>query len=122
MDDGLIRCTECGWAVDEFTTIAERWLYYSDGCGDLFSYCPGCATREFADDEPAARSVGLPPLLRKLVVERRDHDQDRHRSRYHEARTSTGLGRPSRVASALVRTSSCVASPGLAGRTDTRMQ
>jgi hypothetical protein len=48
-DETLVRCSECGRAVDEFTTIAERWLYYSDG-RDLFPYCPMCAEREFADD------------------------------------------------------------------------
>jgi hypothetical protein len=38
-----IRCAECKCEVDEFTAIAERWRYYSDGCGDLLPYCPACA-------------------------------------------------------------------------------
>jgi hypothetical protein len=38
--------------VDEFTTIAERWLYYSDG-RDLYPYCPPCAEREFSENAPA---------------------------------------------------------------------
>ena len=53
LDDGAIRCSECNPAVDEFTTIAERWLYYSDGCGDVLPYCPACAN-EFAPDAPAS--------------------------------------------------------------------
>jgi len=48
------RCTECKWAVDELTAIAEGWRYYSDGCDDLLPYCPACATHEFADDAPAS--------------------------------------------------------------------
>jgi hypothetical protein len=27
VDEGSNRCSECGRDVDEFTTIAERWLY-----------------------------------------------------------------------------------------------
>ena len=42
MDDSEIRCTECKYAVDEFTAIAEGWWYYSDGCGEL-PYCPECS-------------------------------------------------------------------------------
>jgi hypothetical protein len=51
VDDGSIRCTECGRAVDEFTAIAEHWGFWSDGCGELLPYCPECAdgdvTQEF---------------------------------------------------------------------------
>jgi hypothetical protein len=39
----LIRCEECGRAVDEFTAIAERWGFWSDGCGELLPFCPECA-------------------------------------------------------------------------------
>jgi len=65
--------------VDEFTTIAERWLYYSDG-RDLYPYCPPCAKREFADHARnsgnesgtnlAELMRGLPPvvLIALLVV------------------------------------------------------
>ncbi len=35
-----IRCEECRRTVDEFTAIAERWGYWSDGCGELLSFCP----------------------------------------------------------------------------------
>ena len=52
-DDGAVRCSECDRAVDEVTTIAERWLYYSDG-RDVYPYCPICAEREFAEDAPAS--------------------------------------------------------------------
>lgn len=51
--DGGVRCTECGRDVDEFTTIAEPWLYYSDG-RELYPYCLDCAIREFAEDAPAS--------------------------------------------------------------------
>ena len=39
IEDG-IRCEECRRTVDEFTAIAERWGYWSDGCGELLSFCP----------------------------------------------------------------------------------
>jgi hypothetical protein len=45
---GDIRCAECGREVDEFTAIAEKWGYWSDGIGELVPFCPECATREFA--------------------------------------------------------------------------
>jgi hypothetical protein len=43
-----VRCTECDREVDEFTTIAERWLYYYDE-SELLPYCPACAEREFEE-------------------------------------------------------------------------
>jgi len=42
-----VRCSECHREVDEFTAIAERWGYWSDGCGELLAFCPECAGREF---------------------------------------------------------------------------
>jgi hypothetical protein len=57
IEEAAVVCTECGREVDEFTTIAERWLYYSDG-RDLYPFCPECAKREFAPD--AAVSGRLP--------------------------------------------------------------
>jgi hypothetical protein len=36
---GDVRCTECSREVDEFTRIAERWLFYSNG-RDLLPFCP----------------------------------------------------------------------------------
>ena len=48
-----IACTECGREVDEFTTIAEKWMYHYDGSG-LIPFCPACVRREFADDAPAS--------------------------------------------------------------------
>ena len=49
----LTSCSECGRQVDEATEIAERWGYWSDGCGDLLPYCLTCAAREFGPDAPA---------------------------------------------------------------------
>jgi hypothetical protein len=48
-----IRCAECDRAVDEFTAIAEKWGYWSDGVGGLVPFCPECARREFAPDARA---------------------------------------------------------------------
>jgi hypothetical protein len=42
-----IRCAECGPEVDEFTAIAEKWRYWSDGTGELVPFCPECAGAEF---------------------------------------------------------------------------
>ena len=39
---------ECGREVDEFTAIAEKWGYRSDGTGELLPFCLECARREFA--------------------------------------------------------------------------
>ncbi len=41
--------------------IAERWGYWSDGCGELLPSCPECASREFA---PAALAGGVVPVRR----------------------------------------------------------
>lgn len=51
---GGVRCEGCRRAVDEFTAIAERWGYWSDGCGELLPFCPDCARREFAPDADAS--------------------------------------------------------------------
>jgi hypothetical protein len=61
MDDQAIRCTECKQEVGEFTAIAERWRYWSDGTS-LLPYCLECARREFASDAPAS---GLVPLVHR---------------------------------------------------------
>ncbi len=45
--EGIVRCEECGRVADEFTATAERWGYWSDGCGELLPFCPECAKREF---------------------------------------------------------------------------
>ena len=60
-----IRCSECHREVDEFLAIAERWGYWSDGCGELLPFCPECATREFASDAPES---GRWPLVQRLTV------------------------------------------------------
>jgi hypothetical protein len=45
-----IRCSECDREVDEFTAIAEKWGYWSNGVGDLVPFRPERAKREFAPD------------------------------------------------------------------------
>jgi hypothetical protein len=59
VDDNAVRCTECHREVDEFTAIAERWRYWSDGCGELLPFSPETSKRQFAPDAPA--SVALRP-------------------------------------------------------------
>jgi len=54
-----LRCAECGREVDEFTAIAEKWRYWSDGVGELVPICPECARREFASDARASGSIAL---------------------------------------------------------------
>ena len=49
---GSVRCAECDREVDEFSAIAEKWGYWSDGFGELVPFCPECAKREFAPDSP----------------------------------------------------------------------
>ena len=36
-----IRCAECRREVDEFTAIAEKWGYWSNGVGELGRLLPG---------------------------------------------------------------------------------
>ena len=57
--DDAIRCSECHREVDEFTAIAEKWGFWSDGCGELLPFCSECARREFAKDAPASGLVHL---------------------------------------------------------------
>jgi hypothetical protein len=57
-----MRCEECHRETDEFTAMAERWGYWSDGRGELLPFCPECARREFAPDAP---SGGVVPLARR---------------------------------------------------------
>ena len=44
LGDDAIRCTECAREVDEFTAIAERRGFWSDGCGEPLPFCPECAS------------------------------------------------------------------------------
>jgi len=63
VEDDAVLCSECRREVDEFTAIAERWGFWSDGCGELLPFCPECDRREFAPDAPASRisaQRGLP--------------------------------------------------------------
>jgi predicted RNA-binding Zn-ribbon protein involved in translation (DUF1610 family) len=54
-----VRCRECRRQVDEFTAIAERWVYWSDGSGELLPFCPECGAREFGPDAPARGRLPL---------------------------------------------------------------
>ena len=38
-----------------FTAIAERWGFWSDGCGELLPFCPECVRRAFAADASSRR-------------------------------------------------------------------
>jgi len=49
----VIRCLECGRAIDELIAGSERWGYWRDG-SDLNPLCPESATREFAPDAGAS--------------------------------------------------------------------
>ena len=76
LDIGAFRCGECHREVDEFTAIAEKWGYWSDGVGELVAFCPECARREFAPDAPATGLVlsrgvarAIDRLIRDVVVE-----------------------------------------------------
>jgi hypothetical protein len=55
-----LRCTECGRIPHEDENPDDEWRVYSDGVGELHSFCPECAEREFAPDAPAS---GLVPLV-----------------------------------------------------------
>jgi hypothetical protein len=55
VDPRAIRCEECHREVDEFTALAGRWGYWSDGCA-LLPFCPEFAKREFAPTLPRAGS------------------------------------------------------------------
>ena len=61
IDDLAIRCAECNDGVDEFTVIAKGWRYFCDGTS-LLAYCPECARREFAPDDPPS---GVVPLVHR---------------------------------------------------------
>jgi len=78
VDDGCIRCTECQREADGFVAISERRGYWSDGCGELLSFCAECARREFADHAPASRLVLLVhrPCRRSLIQLRRPLDAE----------------------------------------------
>jgi len=62
---GKIRCSECRRSVDEFTAMAERWGFWSDGCGELLRFCPDCATREFPPDASAGGHASRPEHTRE---------------------------------------------------------
>ena len=61
---GTIRCSEHRHSVDEFTAMAERWGFWSDGC-ELLPFCPDCATREFAPDASAGGHASRPEQTRE---------------------------------------------------------
>ena len=45
IDQAAIRCAECDREVDEFTAIAEKWGYWSDGVGELVPSAQCAETR-----------------------------------------------------------------------------
>jgi hypothetical protein len=46
-DDWSLSCAKCCRTVDEFTAMAEKWRYWSDG-GEFLPICTDCARRELA--------------------------------------------------------------------------
>ena len=58
VDHPSVHCAECSRSVDDFTAIAEKWRYWSDG-SELVVFCPECARREFLPDPPRERVVPL---------------------------------------------------------------
>ena len=59
LEQGGIRCGQCRRDVDEFTAIAEKWGYWSDGV--LVAFCPDCSRREFSPDARASGSSSAGP-------------------------------------------------------------
>jgi hypothetical protein len=43
-------CAECGREAGDDENAADGWRAYSDGVGDLHTFCPKCAAREFDFD------------------------------------------------------------------------
>jgi hypothetical protein len=52
-DDWSLGCGKCARTVYEFTAMAEKWRYWSDG-RRLVPICPDGARLEFALDAPAS--------------------------------------------------------------------
>ena len=42
-----LRCAECQRAPRPDENADDRWRVYSDGLGELMTFCPECAQREF---------------------------------------------------------------------------
>jgi hypothetical protein len=51
--DSPLGCAKCCRTVVEFTAMAEKWRYLSDG-RELVPICPDCARRELALDVRAS--------------------------------------------------------------------
>ena len=58
-DGVVVLCAECGVEADERWVIVERWTWWSDGCGNLLPFCPGCAEREFGHRVRRDRAHGV---------------------------------------------------------------
>jgi hypothetical protein len=56
MDETVIRCEECKREVDEFTAVAEKWRFFSDG-SELLPYCPDCSEQATVTELLAQASV-----------------------------------------------------------------
>jgi len=59
--------------VDEFTAIADRWGFWSDGCGELLPFCPQGKLGGVRLRRPAFRSVtAFLHLSRTTGLDRRE--------------------------------------------------
>jgi hypothetical protein len=46
---GDLVCAECGRKPRDDERADDEWRCYSDGAGELITFCPECAEREFSD-------------------------------------------------------------------------
>jgi len=44
----VIRCANCGRVLGEHDAQGVQFDWWSNGVGDLYSFCEECARREFA--------------------------------------------------------------------------
>jgi hypothetical protein len=52
-----LLCAECGRQPRDEERPEDEWRSYSDGVGELHTFCPECAEREFGLDAPGSRDV-----------------------------------------------------------------
>jgi hypothetical protein len=70
--DHTLRCAECHRRPRPDENPDDEWRVYSDGIGELHTFCPECARREFAPDAPASGLAPATPSPAKLVATRRN--------------------------------------------------
>jgi hypothetical protein len=76
-----IRCAECGCEPREDENAEDEWRVYSDGAGELLTFCPECAERESGGRGHLGRTLsscaaGCSPTQHELAVAaRRDRVQ-----------------------------------------------